>query len=121
MSMAIRILFRTQRPVLFADRIQEKCLLWYPLTRLDHFYLPRGLILNCVFDVAKRVQVFDLGPDAIFRRAALAHRYVAIASEASFLHLAVGRIYVSKYRVQLAQISAGIFCGAEIRFADDLD
>src|SRR5258708_7369403 len=32
-----------------------------------------------------------------------------------------GSLNISKYRAQLTQISAGIFCGAEIRFADDFD
>ena len=89
--------------------------------RLDNFYLPSDLILNSVFDVAERVEILNLSSDAILSRTTLADRDVAIASETAFFHLAVGRIDVTKYRAQLAQVSARVFCGAEVGLADDLD
>ena len=45
--------------------------------RLDNFYLPSDLILNCVFDVAERVEILNLSPDAVLSRAALADRDAA--------------------------------------------
>src|SRR5260370_41131391 len=39
--------------------------------------------------------------------------------EGALMHVGVGRIDVPKYRAQFAQISAGVFCRAEIRLADD--
>ena len=89
--------------------------------RFDNSYLTIDLILNCVFDEAERVEVLNLSADAVLGCAALADRDVAVASEAAFFHLAVGRVNVPKDRAQLAQVRAGVCCGAEIRLADDLD
>ena len=54
-------------------------------------------------------------------RAALFHRHVDVASEAPFLHPAVGRVDVAQDRAQLAQIAARFFRPAEIGLAHDLD
>ena len=54
-----------------------------------------------------------------FLGAAQPHRNVGVAAEAAFLHVAVGHLEITQHRPQFAQISSGLFGGAEVGLADD--
>ena len=69
----------------------------------------------------QRVEVFDLGLGAQLRLARAAHRYVRVAAQIAFLHVAVAHADVLQRAAQEVDVVVGLPARTEIRLADDLE
>src|SRR3954466_4116592 len=86
----------------------------------EHSGLALDLVLERALNVPKRVQVLDLRLDAKWLPAA-PHRYVGIAPEAAFFHVAVGHTRRDENRAHPAEVLSRLRRRTHVGMADDLD
>ena len=90
------------------------------LALISRFRLALYLIFHRQVDRLEAVHVFNFHLSTEFRAALRTHTDISVAAETPLLHVAGGNAQVLQNAAQLHEVLAGLFRGAEIRFADDL-
>src|SRR5205823_1355031 len=102
-----------------ARAVVEAGLLLDRAALLDQRDLAARLVFDRLHDEPDRVQILDLAARAK-RRAWMAHRDVAVATQGALLHVAVAGAEVAQDRAQLAEVDPGLLGAPEIGLGDNL-
>ena len=120
-AIVVRIFLAAHRPRLVPVGIEEPGFLHDGAALLDQLDLPAHFELDRLLEEAEAVEVLDLAARSELRRAGPAHRYVRVAAEASFLHVAVADVDPFDERVQCLRVRDCLGGAAHVGLGHDLE